>query len=80
MVGRDPENSQIMEQIDDSGAKIITWITEPPPIGKYASVEIKVAGDTPPTFEMFEVFIGDKTEKEVIDKESSISRELVKSF
>jgi hypothetical protein len=29
---------------------------------------------------MFEVFIGDKTEKEVIDKESSISRELVKSF
>ena len=80
VVGRDPENSQIMEQIDDSGAKIITWITEPPPIGRYASVEIKVAGDTPPSFKMFEIFIGDKTEKEVLDKESSISRELVKSL
>ncbi len=79
VVGTNPEGSQIMEQIDDSGDKIITWIVEPPPVSKVTSVEIKVAGDTSPTFEMFQVFIGEKTEKEVLEKESSVSRELVKS-
>ena len=57
----------------------IASIVEPPPIGKISSVEIKIAGDTPPTFEMFKVFIGDKGESEVLEKESSVSRELVKS-
>ncbi len=80
VIGQNPENSQIMEQLDDSGIKIITWIIEPPAAGKFVLVEIKVSGDTPPTFEMFEVFIGDRTEKEVLDRESSISRELVKSL
>ncbi len=79
VVGKEPEDSQIMEQIDGSGDKIITWIVEPPPISKVTSVEIKVAGDTSPIFEMFQVFIGDKKEIKVLEKVSSISRELVKS-
>jgi hypothetical protein len=79
IVGKFPEDSQIMEQIDDAGDKIITWIVEPPPISKVTSVEVKVSGDTSPTFEMFQIFVGEKSEKEVLEKESSVSRELVKS-
>ncbi|MBY8999789.1 MAG: hypothetical protein KGD64_02645 [Candidatus Heimdallarchaeota archaeon] len=79
IVGKKPEESQIMEQIDDQGDKIATWIVEPPSIGKTKRLEILVSGDTPPMFEMFKVFIGDKEEKEVIEKETTVTREMVKS-
>ncbi len=79
IVKKNPENAQIMEQIDDGGDKIITWIAESPVVGKLNSVEIQVSGDTPPTLELFQVFIGDKTESEVLEKESSVTREMVKT-
>ncbi|GAH46444.1 unnamed protein product, partial [marine sediment metagenome] len=79
IVERTPEESQIMEQIDDEGNKIITWIVEPPSIRKSITLKVLVSGDTPPLFEMFKIFIGDKGEKEVLEKETTVRREMVKS-
>ncbi len=79
IVGREPEESQIMEQIDEEGDKIITWIVEPPQIRKSTILKVLVSGDTPPLFEMFKVFIGDKEEKDVLEKETTVRREMVKS-
>ncbi len=79
IVGRTPEESQLMEQIDDEGDKIITWIVEAPQITKSTTLKVVVAGDTPPLFETFKIFIGDKEEKEVSEKETTVRREMVKS-
>ncbi|MHA1801919.1 MAG: hypothetical protein ACTSWJ_09300, partial [Candidatus Heimdallarchaeaceae archaeon] len=79
IVGRKPEESQLMEQIDDEGDKIITWIVEAPPIRRSTTLKVSVSGDTPPAFEMFKIFIGDKEEKEVLEKETTVRREMVKS-
>lgn len=79
IVGREPEESQIMEQIDDDGDKIITWIVEAPRIRKSTILKVLVSGDTPPLFEMFKIFIGDKAEKVVLEKETTVRREMVKS-
>ena len=79
IVKKNPEIAQIMEQIDDTGDKIITWIAEPPLVGKLNTVEIQIAGDSPPTFELFKVFLGDKSESDILKKESSVKRELVKT-
>ena len=74
-----PENAQIMEQTDDTGNKILTWIAEPPVAGKLNTVEVQISGDTPPTFDLFQVYVGDKTEVDVLEKESSVTREMVKT-
>lgn len=79
IVGREPEESQIMEQIDEEGDKIITWIVETPQVRKSTILKVLVSGDTPPLFEMFKVFIGDKEEKDVLEKETTVRREMVKS-
>ncbi len=79
IVGRKPEESQVMEQIDDEGEKIITWIVEAPTARKSTTLKVFVSGDTPPVFDIFKVFIGDKEEKEVLEKETTIRREMVKS-
>jgi len=79
IVQRTPETAQILEQTDDNGDKILTWIAEPPQAGKINTVEVKISGDTPPTFDLFQLYVGDKGEVDVIDKESSVSRELVKA-
>jgi hypothetical protein len=79
VVGRSPEESQIMEQIDEEGDKLITWIVEPPSISKKTILKIMVSGDSPPAFEMFKIFIGDKEEKEVLEKEATVKREMIKS-
>ena len=79
VVRKTPDTAQIMEQTDDNGDKILTWIAEPPQAGKLNTVEILVSGDTPPTLELFQVYVGDKGETDVIEKESSVSRELVKA-
>ena len=79
IVGRTPEESQIMEQINDEGDKIITWIVEAPSVRKSTTLKVLVSGDTPPLFEMFNIFIGDKEEKDVLEKETTVRREMVKS-
>ena len=79
IVERTPEESQIMEQIDGDGDKIITWIVEAPSIRRSTILKVLVSGDTPPLFEMFKVFIGDKEEKDVLEKETTVRREMVKS-
>ncbi|MHA1200469.1 MAG: hypothetical protein ACTSQF_14195, partial [Candidatus Heimdallarchaeaceae archaeon] len=79
IVRKNPDDAQIMEQTDDNGEKILTWIAEPPLAGKLNSVEVQISGDTPPTFGLFQVYIGDKGEGEVVEKESSITREMVKT-
>lgn len=79
IVKKYPENAQIMEQTDDTGNKILTWIAEPPVAGKLNTVEVQISGDTPPTFDLFQVYVGDKTEVDVLEKESSVTREMVKT-
>ena len=79
IVRKNPEAAQIMEQTAEDGNKILTWIAEPPQAGKINTVEVQISGDTPPTFDLFNVYVGDKGEVDVIEKESSVSRELVKA-
>ena len=79
VVKKNPESAQIMEQTDEEGNKILTWIAEPPQAGKINTVEIMISGDTPPTFDLFQVYVGDKGEVDVVEKESSVTRELIKT-
>ncbi|MCE7742883.1 MAG: hypothetical protein GOP50_10550 [Candidatus Heimdallarchaeota archaeon] len=79
VVRKNPDDAQIMEQTDDNGDKILTWIAEPPQAGKLNSVEVQISGDTPPTFDLFQVYVGDKGEVGFVEKESSVAREMIKT-
>ncbi|MBA7548731.1 hypothetical protein ES705_41197 [subsurface metagenome] len=73
---KDPPDDQVMEQTNDEGKRIITWIADPPAKEQEKLLMIQISGDTQPLFETFKIYIGDKKETEIIKKESSIAREM----
>jgi hypothetical protein len=77
LVNTEPAEAQIMEETIDENQKSLTWVTNPPDRNQDITVILTVSGDTQPLFELFSVQLGDKSEVEVLEKETNVERELL---
>ncbi|NPD88444.1 MAG: hypothetical protein HGN29_06955 [Asgard group archaeon] len=77
LVNTEPAEAQIMEEIRDENQKSLTWVTNPPERNQDITVILTVSGDTQPLFEIFSVQLGEKTEVEILEKETNVERELL---
>lgn len=72
-----PAEEQLLETMGDDGSKIITWVTEVPDIYKQTQLEIHVSTPGQVTFGPFSVQIGSMKETKIIEKTTTMQRDLI---
>jgi hypothetical protein len=77
LVNTEPAEAQILEETIDENQKSLTWVTNAPERNQDIMVILTISGDTQPLLETFNVQLGDKTEVEVLEKETNVERELL---